>query len=260
MPRFQLGRAGVAAVHRAIEALFLRAKARFLGKQWGPKRIAFGVVQNPVGVRDDLTLGAMHDAASRAQGMPPSAQTRTALDRQVEQLLDAHQEMAKHRVVHAVESFLSDSERGVTEASVDKVLGGQLADVLGKIRHDVLRVVDSEVTRARNIGATDAIVKVAAATGVDDPTVAFLGPNDNLTCEVCKKIFFLSDGVTPRCWKMSEVKAGYFKRGDDRPSVSGCHPFCRHSVVSVLLGYGFVGGKIQYVAPDHDELLKQRSG
>jgi len=65
--------------------------------------------------------------------------------------------------------------------------------------------------------------------------------------------------MTPRVWKMSELKSGYHKRGAACPCVSGMHPHCRHTLCAVMPGYGFRGGKIAWIETGHDELGKQRT-
>lgn len=77
-------------------------------------------------------------------------------------------------------------------------------------------------------------------------------------CSECKKLHLLPDEQTPRVWKMSEVGAGYHKKGDPAPKVGGLHPHDRCTIQTLPPGYGFEGGRITYIGKDHDEFAKQR--
>ena len=69
----------------------------------------------------------------------------------------------------------------------------------------------------------------------------------------------LPDGVTPRVWKLSEVGAGYHKKGDLNPKIAGLHPHCRCCLTSLLNGFGFnSSGMVTYIGKGHDEFAKQR--
>lgn len=256
MPRFVLGKMAVRRIHAAIEHLFARAKTRLLGRRHEPKVISFGY--SPPQHREDLSLPGIFDFSAQSEGMSPNEALRESLSRVAEQYLTAHQERAKAQVVHAVQSFIHEAEAKGKEVDFKTVLGGELAQLMGRVTTDVKRLVDTEGTRARNVGSVDAITKVNAMLGVEDPVVAFLGPNDNHTCSECLRLYFWTDGVTPRVWKLSEVGHAYHKHGDPDPKVGGLHPHCRHTLVSVTRGHGFVGGKLTFISPDHDELARQR--
>lgn len=132
---------------------------------------------------------------------------------------------------------------------------------LEKARSGLIKIADSESTKARNLASMMDITKRNSSIGEKDPIVMFIGPNDNKTCKECKRMFFMPDGVTPRLWKISELNAGYYKRGDSVPSVVSCHPFCRHTLTDVPSGYGFDNkGHITFIGLDHSELEKQRNG
>lgn len=261
MPRFILGKGATKAIYNAVSALFARAKARFLGHSYGPKEISFGARPvRPVGFREDLSLPGIFDYASRAQGGKPSDSLREAVVRVADQYLNAHEELAKARVVNAVQSFISEAEANPGKApDVKTVLGGELAQLMGTVSRNLKTIVDTESTRAHNLGAIDVISKVSVAAGQKDPVVAFIGPNDGYTCGECQRLFFLPDG-TPKAWRMSEIGHAYHKRGDEDPKIGGCHPNCRHRPVAILPGYGFdSSGKIAFISPGHDEWTKQRN-
>jgi hypothetical protein len=256
-----LGKAGREAIDRAVGGLFARLKIRLLGRAYGPKQISFGLGYKPAQHREVLSVPGIFDAAYRGEGLTPDGHLRDALAHGVATYLDGYHARTSARVHHAVQAALSDAEAMGTPEGMETWLGGQLAAIYGEVRRDVDRLVTTEVVRARNVGLLDAATKVHVLTGggdVADQVLAFLGPNDGHTCEECKRLLYLPDGVTPRCWFRSEISSAYHKRGEDHPSVGGLHPNCRHSPVPVRRGYGFRGGRLEYIGPDHDELSAQR--
>jgi hypothetical protein len=69
----------------------------------------------------------------------------------------------------------------------------------------------------------------------------------------------MPDKVTPRLFKLSELSAGYYKRGDTVPSILGQHPHCRCTIFYVPKDYGFdKKGHITFIGSGHNELDKQR--
>jgi len=255
--RTVLGRQAIRHIHAAVAGLFQRARARFLGRDWGPKTVE--IFTRPVDHRADLSLPGVFDAAAATETQRPNERLRDAVTQVAASYLDAYEAQAKARVVHAVQAFLHDAEAGGARPDVRTVLGGQLADVMGEITHHVKAVVATETTRAANVGTMDATQKVAALTGQGDPTVFFVVVRDAGLCSECRRLHLLPDGVTPRVWKLSEVGAGYHDKGQANPKVGGLHPHCRCTMCSVALGYGFNGdGQVRYVADGHDEYAAQR--
>jgi hypothetical protein len=248
------------AAHRRIEAaiaeLFARMRFRLLGRV-GSKSIVFSA--RPGQHRDDLSLPGLYDAAARSEGMRPNEELRDALMRVADRYLTAHEQLAKARVVHTVQSFLDDVHRAGETPDVRTVLGGELARVMGQAVNDVRRIVDTESTRARNSGTLDAISKINAMAGVKDPVVYFAVVNDQHLCAECRRLHLMEDGHTPRYWKMSEVGAGYHKRGQPNPKVGGLHPHCRCTLVTLMLGYGHRDGKLTHIGPDYDGWAEQRA-
>lgn len=239
-----------------MDELFDRARYRLLGR--GLEKI-IRFTARPAQHREDLSLGGLFDQASRSEGMQPSERLKGSVERVADQYLSAHRELAKARVTHAVQSFLTDAEARGEVPDVRKVLGGELAVLMGTVVRDVRRVVDTEATRAKNTGVLDAVTKINAVAGVDDPVVYFVVVRDQYLCPECKRLHLLSDGVTPRLWLLSEVGAGYHKRGDQAPKVGGLHPHCRCQLVTLMRGWGFdAAGKVTHVGPDHDEFARQR--
>jgi hypothetical protein len=258
--KYILSKNAAKAVRSVVGDIFNRAKRRLFGRDFtdDSKDIKFNVITRPIEHRSDLSMRGIFEAAARAEGMPPNEKLYQSLEKGVEDYLDAHQQLAEARVLNAVQAYMHDADHGKTAADPDKVLKNVLEETFGKVKEDVGKVVDTEATKVRNYSTLDAISKLNSAVGVDDPTVYFAGPSDGNTCKDCMRLFFLEDKLTPRVWKVSELKNGYFKRGDTCPCVGATHPHCRHSLCSVLLGYGFVGGALTYIEPGYDVYKEQR--
>jgi hypothetical protein len=79
-------------------------------------------------------------------------------------------------------------------------------------------------------------------------------------CNDCKRLHLMPDGITPRLWKLSELKASYGKRGDEVPSLINRHPFCRCQLVYLTKGFGFNDkGKLKYVQEGYDAYSIQKA-
>jgi hypothetical protein len=260
MARWFIPKTGLKAIDKAIEAMFARLKVRFLGKRVEPKQIRFAVqgFDKPVSQREDFSLPGLFDEAARSEGMKPNQQLKSSLTTQVEQYLDAHQELAKAKVRSAVQTFMTEAEMAKEKPNIEKVLGKQLQEVMIKVSSDVQTVVDKELDKAKNVSTLDSIIKVGLSVNIQDPTVVFIGPNDSYCCDDCRRLFFLPDGITPKVWKVSELKYGYSKHGDTRPSATGSHPFCRHAPAPMMPGFGFKGGRVAYIEPGYDVWADQR--
>ena len=120
-------------------------------------------------------------------------------------------------------------------------------------------IMETESTIHRNTSIMDGIVRSNAAAGIEDPTVFFVTVNDQHRCDECTRLHVQPDGITPRVWKLSELGAGYHKKGEENPKIGGLHPHCRCVLTTLLRGYGFSGaGRVQYIRPGHDEFAAQR--
>lgn len=250
MAKTTLGKGAVKLIYAAVDNLFQRLKARVLGREYGPKQIRFGITA--------ATLPDLFQSANREERNVPDQELLDSLMRNAEGYLDAQRISTRTQVVHAVENFLRDAESKGIETDIETVLGGQLGDIWRKAREGVNRIVDTEATTVRNTGTLDGIIKVNAANAIDDPVIYFVVVHDEFLCEECKRLHLLSDGVTPRLWKLSQVGHGYHKKGQENPKVGGLHPHDRCSLVTLLPGYGFnEQGAVTFIGFDHDEWKKQ---
>jgi len=250
---------GIKAIDKAIEALFMRLKARFLGYKYEPKQIRFTTTgyDKPLQHREDLSLPSVFEDAARLEGFKANTKLLGAINESVEQYLDAHQELTKARVKSAIQTALLGSETSKEEVDVAQVIKKELTSVMEKASSDVAQVIDGEMGKAKNLSTLDAITKTTVVAGVEDPTIAFIGPNDKYCCKDCQRLYFMPDGVTPRVWKLSEIKVGWMKHNDLVPSMYS-HNHCRHTSSPMMPGFGFVNGKITYIEPGYDIWKDQR--
>jgi len=119
-------------------------------------------------------------------------------------------------------------------------------------------IAEAETTKTRNVGHTMEIASKAKDMGVSDPNVFFVVVRDASLCKECLRLHMLPDGNTPKIWKLSELSHSWHKRGDDRPSSCGEHPFCRCSLTQLPPGWGFKNGYISFISLDYDAWKDQR--
>jgi hypothetical protein len=171
-------------------------------------------------------------------------------------------ESLKHKtssnIVEAVDALVKESKNRDEYVSTNDV-AGIMATEMDKARAHMKLIAEAETTKTRNIGHTMEIAKQAESQGVDDPTVFFIVVRDGSLCSECKRLHMLDDGVTPRVWKMSEMSMAWHKRGEDRPSCNGEHPFCRCSLSQLPYGWGFKDGFVSFISLDWDEYKNQRN-
>jgi hypothetical protein len=140
-----------------------------------------------------------------------------------------------------------------------KYLGNALHGRVDNWRHRWSTIVKTELARASNWGAVDAILHNNKDKDPKDILVFKAGPNDERTCKHCAKFWFKEDGRTPRLYRLSELMANGSNIGrkakDWLATVDPTHPHCRHLTVHLRPGYGFdANGNLQYKSKDHNEL------
>lgn len=245
--------AAIKSIESAVDALFDKAKARYLGPHVPVDKKLF------IGFKPHLSLPGIYQGSAAIEGNIPDADALKVLVGNANNYLDAYRSAAKAQVVKQVQAFLNEADLAGVKTDVATVLGGKLADTWGKVTNDVKRMVDTEASNARNAGALDGIIKVNASQGIEDPVIFFVVVRDAALCDECKRLHLLEDGVTPRVWYLSEVGHGYHKKGQDNPKLGGLHPHCRCTMVTLMPGYGFDGsGMVKFISPKHDEVKAQR--
>lgn len=252
MRPYTLPKGAVRKIHEAVDLVFDRVKARFLERPPTDRRIVIGFTPR-------VTLPSLFEAASMEERARADKDLLGGLLRIAEGYVEAQRHATKSQVVKAVEAFLGEARAKGVETDVQTVLGGELAEVFGRAQSGMKRILDAEASNVRNTGTLGGILRVNAATGVDDPVVYFVVVRDGDLCGECRRLHLMPDGTTPRLWRLSEVKQGYHKRGEEQPAIGGLHPHCRCSLVTLMPGYGFDGsGSVEFKELDHDEFARQR--
>jgi hypothetical protein len=164
----------------------------------------------------------------------------------------------KSNVTDQLDAMIKEAKAkgvGVSMVDVQRVIGKEME----KAKSHVGAITMSEATKARNLGVAMDISRVAASVNDKDPIVFFVIVRDGKTCNDCMRLHMMPDGTIPRLWYLSELKAGYGKRGDDAPSMVNRHPHCRCQLTYLGRGYGFNGkGFVSYVEKGYDALKAQR--
>jgi len=155
----------------------------------------------------------------------------------------------------------------IPEEDKKKQLGDLFREVKKQLKDQQKKMVDAadvivehELNNAQAFGTADGIMGMSASMGIEDPTVYKVVVNDEKLCKFCKKLHLLDDGVTPKVYKMSELRATPGDWKHPEPSIGPVHPRCRCVIVFLSPNFGFNDkGKIVYVGLGHDEYKKQRS-
>lgn len=201
------------------------------------------------------SLPGLYEAAARSVGGRPDKESVESLLEIANTYLDALEARATAELQNVVRSAEVAGEHDTQPAESDRI-----DEIIEKTGDELQRIVDTEAQRARAAGSIDGIGQVASSLGDNDPTVFFVVVRDAKLCGHCKRLHLLTDGVTPRVYKISELSSDYFNpKTNDRPTVQGLHPHCRCSLTYLARGWGFnARGYIAYKGPDHDEFKAQR--
>jgi len=151
---------------------------------------------------------------------------------------------------------------GVINNRTNKEIARRLRKRTKDYGKDWDRVVTTELARAQNLGAFDAIVENNIDKKQSEIYVYKTGAKDDKVCKYCRKFWFTDDGVTPKVYKLSELVANGSnigrKAADWEPTVDITHPNGRHYLQELPLGFGFRGGGLAYMGKNHVEYNKQR--
>jgi len=170
--------------------------------------------------------------------------------------IEALKEKTKNKVAERVDEIVKRSKINREKARKEDIEDA-VQEELNSAKAQLKAIVESESTKLRNLGSLMDISHVAASRGESDPLVFFVIVRDGKTCKECLRLHLNPDG-NPRVWKLSELKQGYHKRGEDNPSAFGAHPHCRCTLTYITQGFGFKEGKIAWIGEKHDEFNKQR--
>ena len=176
-----------------------------------------------------------------------------------ESYIDSLREKTKAGLLHKVDSYVKEKRmKGLAPSSVD--IKKEVQKSFQEAQSHFKTIVESESTKSRNVGKLFQISKVASSQNDKDPNVFWVVTRDGKTCKHCIEAHLLPDKVTPKVWKLSEVKFSYLGKDEKGKAVSvaGQHPHCRCSISFIAKGFGFKNGQVAYIGPDHNEYRKQK--
>lgn len=131
----------------------------------------------------------------------------------------------RSNVIDRIDGLVRESKINNTQVDPDE-MQNVINDEFMRAKANIKIVAEAEASKVRNLGTAMQISRAAAVLEDSDPTVLFVTMKDSDVCSECKKMHTL-DGITPRLWRFSDLKHGYHKRGEENPSIYGCHPNCR---------------------------------
>jgi hypothetical protein len=205
-------------------------------------------------------LESLFHAASHEEGVKPNPDVFNGLVKVASTYIDAHREKAKAKVIQNVNSILHDANKKGAKIDVEEIVGKTLGAVFKDMRVGIKTIVESETTIARNVSSLDAIGRIGALTGTEDPNVFFVVVRDEHRCKgsgSCTSLHLLEDGVTPRVWKLSDIGGQYGTSKDKKPTISR-HCGCRCFLTHLMPGFGYTAtGQVTYIAPGYNEYDKQ---
>ena len=249
MAFLSLTKRALKSISSSVDLVFKRIKWRVLGPDF---------VKGPEGPLKPFhkrwSLPGLYHSATAEEAMEPNKKMLHGLMTIAEGYLDAEAERTKAKVIHAIHTAMNKDP----DAELADLVIEELEPVWKETTENVIKIVDTEGTTARNMGTLEGVARAGEMIGNDDPYVFFIPVRDHELCKECKRVHLMPDGVTPRIFKTSDVGTGYHTRGTDMPSISGLHPHCRCSLTGMARGYGFdAAGMIKFVDLDHDEYEAQ---
>ena len=252
---FGLSSAGKDAIGSAIDNMFDNLAFQLLGeipKLRGKKFLLIG---------EKSKLNLAHIFVQAMNNLEPNHLERDALKSMLNSAhgyVEALKNKTRSNVTENIDAILKEARNNGERVSKDQV-DEIFASEMQKAKAHMQTITESEATKTRNVGHTMDISRVASSLNDADPTVFFIIVRDGQTCKECLRLHMMLDGTTPKLWKLSQVSAGYHKRGEDRPSTCGEHPNCRCSIAYLASGFGFQSGVVHYIKPDFDAYAEQNS-
>lgn len=242
------------ALGNVIEDLFDRIALQFIGdipKLRNKKRLVISSGSN---------FGLSHLFVQGLSNQAPNELEKDFLKSLLESAhgyVESLKSKTKSNITEQIDGLVREAKlqnRKITEEDVQLVIQEEMK----KAKSHLATVIESESTKMRNLGTMMDISRVSASLSDEDPTVFFIVVRDNATCKECVRLHLADDQVTPRLWKMSQLKQTYHKRGADAPSAFGLHPHCRCTLTYLSKGFGFdKEGKLRFEGLDYDAYAAQ---
>lgn len=125
---------------------------------------------------------------------------------------------------------------------------------MNKAKTNLKTIAQAEGGKAINAGKTMDITRVGASLGISDPNCYFqIRPST--VCKICMKNHVMPDGVTPRVFKLSQIKASPLTKEEVAAggvSLYGAHVNCLCSLQMIVPGWGFKEGKLAWIGLGYD--------
>lgn len=242
-------------IESTVEELFNKLVHGFVGVKPKSKKMIFTTKTPDETLAHLYVKGLQNKTPSRMKKNIAKNMLKTTMG-----YITSLRDKTKSNVVDKIDSLIKESQMSGEDIDVIKISEALDAE-MGKAKRHFKTIAETEATKIRNTSVAMNIMDVSASIGVDDPTVFFVVVRDGSTCKWCIDNHLLPDKVTPKVFKMSEVKTSYLskeERENGSVSLSGAHPHCRCSLVICNPGFGFKGGKIAWIGLGHDEYKKQR--
>lgn len=209
-------------LNKEISKVFERLKIRLLSPMYRPSdKFKEQLKHDKVLSMPGLYLSAYQDASAETR---PSMSALEGLVRAAENYLNVQEQKAKDKAIASVEQALNNAQTK-ENYNYQVELNQALLNAFDQVQGSTKQVLQTELQRAKTIGLQEGTLDLMERYGIDDPTVAFLTRKDNFVCKWCKEFYNLPDG-TPRTYKLSELKSGYFNPKDPQPHLAPLHPNC----------------------------------
>lgn len=252
---YGISSSGKEALAQSIEQMFDRIALQFIGdipRLRNKKRLI---------ISTEPHFGLSHLFVQSMTNRVPNIVEKDVLKSLLESsngYIDSLKSKTMASVVERIDGLAREAQmqnRKLSQEEVQIVLDEELT----RAKHGLTTIAEAESTKLRNLGAMMQISNVASSIGDEDPTVFFAVIKDATTCKECLRLHLMPDQSTPRLWKLSELKYSYHKRGEQKPSIGGLHPFCRCTLVYLTDGFGFdKSGKLTFIDSEFDAYSNQR--
>jgi hypothetical protein len=245
---------GVRSIENLVKQQFNSFSLKFLGlipEQSKQKSIIFKTSQNSI-------LSLFLKALKTKNPNELEERSLKVLLRIASGYLDALKERTSARVVQDVNAYITNTSLKSETVSIKQV-NKIISDEMSKAGKHLKLIANAESQKAVNTGTALQILKMARDIGEEDPSVFFVVTDDQVTGFYEYILHTLPDKKTPRVWKLSEIQTGYYKNGDQYPSLCGLHVNCRCKLTYLAKGFGFdESGYVKYKGKNHDEFKAQR--
>lgn len=225
----------------AIDGIFERLRYKLLGPYYQPK------AELPGRLTHDkiLSLPGMYSSAYVAGGAEnqPSFQSIKGLASVADTYIQAASERFKAKALAEIENQMATASLQ-SDYNFEQELNDALIELFDKAQGETKRILETEVQRAKTIGVNDSALEFMTQAGDEDGNVYALTRQDKFVCRYCRDFYLMPDGVTPKIYKLSELKAGYLDRGNPEPNLPPVHPNC------------FLGGEARVITKDGYKKLK----